>query len=84
MYLSNLTHYSPTDPEAKIAVKVGKPRQLCYLASIAVDAAKGVITHIQADLADKKDSRYLQDIVKHTKERLQKQQLSMHYLIADA
>jgi hypothetical protein len=49
-----------------------------------VDAAKGVITHIQADLADKKDSRYLQDIVKHTKERLQKQQLSMHYLIADA
>jgi IS5 family transposase len=33
-YLSNLTHYSPTDPDAKIAVKVGKPRQLCYLASL--------------------------------------------------
>jgi transposase len=82
-YLSNLTHYSPTDPDAKIAVKVGKPRQLCYLASMAVDAAKGVITHIQGDLADKKDSRYLQDIVKHTKTRLQRHQLSMQYVLAD-
>jgi hypothetical protein len=83
-FLSNLTHYSPTDPDAKIAVKVGKPRQLCYLASIAVDAAKGVITHIQAHLADKKDSRYLQEIFKQTKGRLHKQGLPMHYLIADA
>jgi IS5 family transposase len=82
-YLSNLTHYSPTDPDAKIAVKVGKPRQLCYLASLSVDAAKGVITHIQADLADKKDSRYLSHIVKQTKERLQRQGLSMYYVIAD-
>jgi transposase len=82
-YLSNLTHYSPTDPDAKIAVKVGKPRQLCYLASMAVDAAKGVITHIQGDFADKKDSRYLQDIVKHTKARLQRHELQMQYVLAD-
>jgi transposase len=82
-YLSNLTHYSPTDPEAKIAVKTGKPRQLCYLASVSVDAAKGVITHIQADLADKKDSRYLQDIVSKTRERLHKYTLAMDYVIAD-
>jgi hypothetical protein len=82
-YLSNLTHYSPTDPDAKIAVKVGKPRQLCYLASMAVDAAKGVITHIQGHLADKKDSRYLQNIVKQTKARLERHQLTMHYVLAD-
>src|SRR5690606_2559913 len=29
-YLSNHTHYSPTDPEAKISTKPGKHRQLNY------------------------------------------------------
>jgi hypothetical protein len=50
---------------------------------MAVDAAKGVITHIQGDLADKKDSRYLQDIVKQTKARLQRHELNMQYVLAD-
>lgn len=67
---SNQTHYSPTDPDARIATKPGKPRQLNYLSSMAVDAAQGVITHIQADYADKKDSRYLNDITLKTKQEL--------------
>lgn len=33
-YLSNKTHYSPTDPDARISVKPGKPRQLNYLANL--------------------------------------------------
>src|SRR4051812_16005015 len=28
---SNQTHYSPTDPDAKVSVKPGKPSQLNYL-----------------------------------------------------
>jgi transposase len=48
--LSNKTHYSPTDPEARISVKPGKTRALNYLCSLAVDTAHGVISHVQADL----------------------------------
>ena len=38
-YLSNHTHYSPTDPDAKISTKPGKPRQLNYAGQLAVDDA---------------------------------------------
>ena len=37
--LSNKTHYSPTDPDARISVKPGKARALNYLCSLAVDTA---------------------------------------------
>jgi len=36
-YLSNHTHYSPTDPDAKISTKPGKPRQLNYAGQLSVD-----------------------------------------------
>jgi len=36
-FLSNHTHYSPTDPDAKISVKPGKARQLNYAGQLAVD-----------------------------------------------
>jgi hypothetical protein len=42
-YLSNKTHYSPTDPDARIAVKPGKPRELYYSGQIAVDTGHHVI-----------------------------------------
>lgn len=54
-YTSNKTHYSPTDPDARISVKPGKARKLNYLSQLAVDTAHHVITHIHADFADKKE-----------------------------
>ena len=35
--LSNKTHYSPTDPDARISIKPGKARALNYLSRLAVD-----------------------------------------------
>lgn len=35
-FLSNHTHYSPTDPDAKISVKPGKARQLNYSGQLCV------------------------------------------------
>ncbi len=81
---SNKTHYSPTDPDARISTKPGKPRQLNYLCNISVDTAQGVITHIQADYADVKDSRYLQDMTTKTKQELEKNNLHMENILADA
>ncbi|WP_238388191.1 IS1182 family transposase [Hymenobacter sediminis] len=82
--VSNLTHYSPSDPEARIAFKSGKPRQLAYTASVSVDSARHVITHIHADLADWRDSRYLLAIVDSTQQRLKTLGMGMTTVVADA
>jgi len=83
-YLSNLTHYSPVDPDARIAVKPGKPRNLVYTSNMSVDTANHVITNIQADFADKKDSRNLLSIVENTCKRLDKLGFKVENILADA
>ncbi|WP_240625705.1 transposase [Spirosoma pollinicola] len=81
---SNLTHYSPTDPDARIAFKTGKPRQLAYMTSVSVDASQHVITHIQAGSADRRDSRNLIPIVDTTQTRLAGFGILMSNVVADA
>lgn len=83
-YTSNKTHYSPTDPDARISVKPGKPRKLNYLSQMSVDSSHHVITDISAEFADKKDSQYLQEITLRLKKRLNKQGLLMCNVLADA
>ena len=80
---SNKTHYSPTDPDARISTKPGKPRQLNYLCNLSVDTAHGVITHVQADYADVRDSRYLSELVDKTKTELENNNLQFTDAIAD-
>ncbi|ALI98573.1 IS1182 family transposase [Rufibacter tibetensis] len=82
--VSNMTHYSPTDPDARISVKPGKARKLNYHCSLAVDTAQGVISHVQADFADGRDSQHLPGIVGKLQQRLKDHQLPMQDLVADA
>ena len=82
--LSNKTHYNPHDPDARISVKPGKARKLNYHCSMAVDTAEGVISHIQADFADGRDSQYLTDISLQVQNRLRKNELIMTDFLADA
>jgi transposase len=82
-YTSNKTHYSPTDPDARISVKPGKARKLNYLSQLSVDTAHHVITDIAADYADKKDNQCLQSITVRLKNRLKEQGLLWHNLLAD-
>lgn len=82
-YTSNHTNYSPTDPDARISVKPGKPRNLNYLSQMSVDTAHHVITHIQSDFAHKKDSQCLQDITIKLKDRINKLGLSIENIAAD-
>ena len=81
--LSNKTHYSPHDPDARISVKPGKARQLNYHCSKAVDSAEGVISHIQADFANKRDSQCLPSIVTGLQSRLKDNELVIASLLAD-
>jgi hypothetical protein len=40
--------YSPSDPDAKMFTKPGKPTALNYLGQVNVDTASHVITYVQA------------------------------------
>lgn len=82
-FLSNHTHYSTTDSDARIAVKPGKPRQFNYLAQTSVDTAHHVITHIEAYHADKKDAQCLPQIITGLKENLNEQGLILEQVLAD-
>ncbi|AXO79204.1 IS1182 family transposase [Olleya aquimaris] len=82
-YTSNKTHYSPTDPDARISVKPGKARKLNYLSQLSVDTAHHVITDIKAYHADGKDNQQLQDIVKRLQRRLWQQGLLFENCVAD-
>lgn len=83
-YTSNKTHYSPTDPDARISVKPGKARKLNYHSNISVDIANHVITDVKAYHADRKDSQILQDATKRLKQRLKNQGLLWRNMLADA
>ena len=82
--LSNKPHYSPTDPDARISLKPGKARALNYRCSLAVDTAKGVISHVQADLADSRDSLHLPRLLAGLQQRLRNHELRVRELLADA
>lgn len=83
-YLSNHTHYSATDPDARISTKPGKPRQFTYSAQTSVDTRQHVITNIMADYSDKRDSQSLRDAVEQTKTNLQENDLKLEEVLADA
>ena len=82
-YTSNKTHYSPTDPDARISVKPGKARKLNYLSQLTVDTAHHVITDIRAYHADGKDNQQLPDIVKRVQRRLWNEGLIWENCVAD-
>lgn len=83
-FLSNHTHYSTTDPDARISVKPGKPRQFNYTAQTSVDTANHVITNIMADFSDRKDSSSMPEVIKQTKENLEENGLKIEEALADA
>jgi transposase len=81
--LSNHTLQSTTDKDARVSVKPGKPRRLNYLAQVSVDTANHVITQIQSDFADKKDSQCLPSLVHNTIDNLSKDGLQIEEVLAD-
>lgn len=83
-FLSNHTHYSPTDPDAKISTKPGKPRQLNYAGQLAVDDKNHVITGACASTAGSKDSAIFSEIMNQTIENLNKNDIAIGEVLADA
>ena len=82
-FVSNHTHYSPTDTDAKVSVKPGKARHLNYFGQIAVDDAHHVITGACSDFADKRDSQCIEKIVELTETNLNENDIALEELLAD-
>ena len=82
-FVSNHTHYSTTDEDARVSVKPGKPRQLNYTAQTVVDTSHHVITNIQADFSDKRDSQSLAAVLNQTQENLKQNGLQIDEVLAD-
>jgi transposase len=83
LYLSNYTHYCPTDPDARISTKPGKPRQLNYSGQISVDTKSHVICGAMADFADKRDSQSLPAILNNTIDNLKQNNIKIEEVLAD-
>jgi hypothetical protein len=56
---TNQTHYSPSDPDARLTTKPGKPMRLYYRAQMSVDTASHFITYIQAFKGNEADNSSL-------------------------
>ena len=82
-FVSNHTHYSSTDRDARVSVKPGKPRQLNYSMQTAVDIGSHVITNVEAHLADRRDSECLAQVLENTIDNLQDKGLTVEEIAAD-
>ena len=82
-FLSNRTHYSPTDPDARISTKPGKSRNLNYYGQISVDTKNHVITGATADFADKRGSQCLKKITEQMSDNLHDNNIVLNELLAD-
>ena len=80
---TNKTHYSPSDPEAKMSVKPGKATALNYLGQVSVDTTSHIITHIQAFEANQRDSQCLPSVVENLVETLRQNDMCVEELLAD-
>src|SRR5215203_188195 len=82
-FVSNHTHYSTTDRDARVSVKPGKPRQLNYSMQTAVDMSSHVITHVEAHLADRRDSECLSQVLTNTISTLKQHDLQVEEIACD-
>ncbi len=82
-FVSNHTHYSTTDRDARVSVKPGKPRQLNYSMQTAVDMGSHVITNVEAHFADRRDSECLEQVLKSTISNLAEHDLTVDEIAAD-
>ena len=82
-YTSNKSHFSPTEPDARISVRPGITRKLNYTAQLNVDSAAHVITDIGAYTADEKNYQYLPDEVRSVRSRFWKHGLVWENLLPD-
>jgi transposase len=82
-FVSNHTHYSTTDHDARVSVKPGKPRQLNDSMQTAVDMGSHIITNVEAHFADRRDNECLEQVLLGTINNLKQQDLEVDQIACD-
>lgn len=72
------------DPDSRIAKKPGAPANMYYHSQMAVDSARHVITHIEADYADHMDSEALPGLLDRMRTGLGRLGLRIKAIAADS
>jgi transposase len=80
---SNQTHYSPSDPDARLTTKPGKPMNLYYRSQISVDTASHFITYIQAFPGNAADNISLPEMLSHVVENMNENNIRVKEILAD-
>ncbi len=81
---NNGSHFSISDPDARITGKPGKPFRMYYRSQVSVDTESYIITNIEATLGDRADSRCLQQVLEHTVSNLKDNGLEVEEVLADS
>lgn len=80
---SNQTHFSPSDPDARLTRKPGKPVNLYYKSQLSVDTASHFITYIQAFPGNSSDNMSLPEVLNKTVKNLGNHNLRVTEVLAD-
>jgi transposase len=79
----NQTHYSPSDPDARLTTKPGKPMRLYYRAQMSVDTASHFITYIQAFKGNQADKTSLPIMLPQIAGNMAEHALQVEEILAD-
>jgi transposase len=79
----NQTHYSPSDPDARLTMKPGKPMNLYYRSQISVDTASHFITYIQAFPGNAADKISLPEMLSHIVGNMKENNIQVKEILAD-
>jgi transposase len=79
----NETHYSPSDPDARLTTKPGKPMRLYYRAQMSVDTASHYITYIQAFKGNQADNTSLPVMLPQIAGNMAEHAIQVEEMLAD-
>ena len=80
----NQTHYSPSDPDARLTTKPGKPMRLYYRAQMSVDTASHYITYIQAFKGNEADKTSLPVMLPQIAANMAEHAIPVEEILADS
>jgi transposase len=80
---TNPTHVSPSDPDARLTRKPGKPMNLYYRAQMSVDTESHFITYIQAFAGNAADNVSMPEILSHVVKNMSENDIRVNEILAD-
>lgn len=81
--LHNTTHRCRSDPDARMAVKPNKPKDMYYHGQVCVDSQHGVVTAALGDYGDRKDLYSFVELLAKARQNLARFGRSIQEVLAD-